>query len=197
MKSASARDLKIGTAKEKDIKEIIELLYITEPYPEDEWGCGTEEEMKATLNKLLRIKENRFSLNNILVARKDDNLVGILLFLEGKDIDMLTSRSENAVIAMQKSLINKLKFIYYILSNWFLEECLEDEFYIANLAIKPEYRKHGYSKIMIKEAKKLAKQKGYKKLSLLANNEKLVKFYETVGFQVENKKTRRMVANIT
>ena len=153
--------------------------------------------MKATLNKLLRIKENRFSLNNILVARKDDNLVGILLFLEGKDIDMLTSRSENAVIAMQKSLINKLKFIYYILSNWFLEECLEDEFYIANLAIKPEYRKHGYSKIMIKEAKKLAKQKGYKKLSLLANNEKLVKFYETVGFQVENKKTRRMVANIT
>ena len=197
MKSASARDLKIGTAKEKDIKEIIELLYITEPYPEDEWGCGTEEEMKAKLNKLLRIKENRFSLNNILVARKDDNLVGILLFLEGKDIDMLTSRSENAVIAMQKSLINKLKFIYYILSNWFLEECLEDEFYIANLAIKPEYRKHGYSKIMIKEAKKLAKQKGYKKLSLLANNEKLVKFYETVGFQVENKKTRRMVANIT
>ena len=196
MKSASTRDLKLDTAKEKDIKDIIELLYITEPYPEDEWGCGTEEEMKATLNRLLRIKENRFSLDNILVARKDDQLVGILLFLEGKDIDMLTSRSESAVIAMQKSLINKIKFMWYILENWFLEECLEDEFYIANLAIKPEFRKHGYSKIMIKEANKIAKQKGYKKLSLLANNDKLVKFYETVGFQVENEKTRRMVAYI-
>lgn len=196
MKSASARDLKLDTAKEKDIKDIIELLYITEPYPEDEWGCGTEEEMKATLNRLLRIKENRFSLDNILVARKDDQLVGILLFLEGKDIDMLTSRSESAVIAMQKSLINKIKFMWYILENWFLEECLEDEFYIANLAIKPEFRKNGYSKIMIKEANKIAKQKGYKKLSLLANNDKLVKFYETVGFQVENEKTRRMVAYI-
>ena len=196
MKSASTRDLKLDTAKEKDIKDIIELLYITEPYPEDEWGCGTEEEMKATLNRLLRIKENRFSLDNILVARKDDQLVGILLFLEGKDIDMLTSRSESAVIAMQKSLINKIKFMWYILENWFLEECLEDEFYIANLAIKPEFRKNGYSKIMIKEANKIAKQKGYKKLSLLANNDKLVKFYETVGFQVENEKTRRMVAYI-
>ena len=49
---------------------------------------------------------------------------------------------------------------------------------------------------MIKEANKIAKQKGYKKLSLLANNDKLVKFYETVGFQVENEKTRRMVAYI-
>ena len=152
--------------------------------------------MKATLNHLLRIKENRFSLDNILVARKDNQLVGILLFLEGKDIDMLTSKSESAVIAMQKSLINKIKFMWYILENWFLEECLEDEFYIANLAIKPEFRKHGYSKIMIKEANKIAKQKGYKKLSLLANNDKLVKFYETVGFQVENEKTRRMVAYI-
>ncbi len=196
MKSASSRDLKLDTAKEKDIKDIIELLYITEPYPEDEWGCGTEEEMKATLNHLLRIKENRFSLDNILVARKDNQLVGILLFLEGKDIDMLTSKSESAVIAMQKSIINKIKFMWYILENWFLEECLEDEFYIANLAIKPEFRKHGYSKIMIKEANKIAKQKGYKKLSLLANNDKLVKFYETVGFQVENEKTRRMVAYI-
>ena len=191
MKSASARDLKLDTAKETDIKDIIELLYITEPYPEDEWGCGTEEEMKATLNHLLRIKENRFSLDNILVARKDNQLVGILLFLEGKDIDMLTSKSESAVIAMQKSIINKIKFMWYILENW-----LEDEFYIANLAIKPEFRKHGYSKIMIKEANKIAKQKGYKKLSLLANNDKLVKFYETVGFQVENEKTRRMVAYI-
>ena len=45
MKSASTRDLKLDTAKEKDIKDIIELLYITEPYPEDEWGCGTEKKI--------------------------------------------------------------------------------------------------------------------------------------------------------
>ena len=134
---------------------------------------------------------------NVNFRLHNHNEYEILLFLEGKDIDMLTSRSESAVIAMQKSVIKKLKFMSYILSNWFLEECLEDEFYIANLAVKPEYRKHGYSKIMIKAAKKIAKQREYKKLSLLANNDRLVNFYETVGFELENKKTRRMVANIT
>ena len=37
MKSASESELTFEKAKESDIKDIIDLLYITEPEPEEEW----------------------------------------------------------------------------------------------------------------------------------------------------------------
>ena len=196
MKSASESELTFEKAKESDIKDIIDLLYITEPEPEEEWGFGSEEEMKNTLKRLLKIKNNRFSIQNIIVARKEKELVGMALLMEGKDIDKLTQNSEKHVMAYQKGMLNKLGFLYRSIKGKFLLECEEDEFYISNIAIKPEYRGHGYAKIMFKKAFEIAKRRNYRKASLLANNEHLVKFYQTIGFHVVDPKIRRMVINI-
>ena len=48
MESASGV-LKIERAKRKDIKELVDLIYITEPEPQEEWGYGSEKEMKRNI----------------------------------------------------------------------------------------------------------------------------------------------------
>lgn len=196
MKSASG-ELKIERAKRKDINELVDLIYITEPEPEEEWGFGTEKEMKKNLKKLLMMKNNRFSIENIIVARKEKELVGMLLYLEGNQINELTKNSEKFVIKEQEGWLNKLGFIYSGVKEKILyKECEEDEFYISNLAVKSKYRGNGYSQIILEKAYEMAREKGYQKASLLAKNKKLIKFYERIGYTLMNQRIRRMVTSI-
>ncbi len=196
MKSASG-NITLKKATRKDIKEITELIYITEPEPELEWGYGTELEKKEVLENLMQIRNNRFSLKNFIVARKDNKLIGMALLIEGKDIDRLTINSEKKVVKIQKGFLNKLGYIYSSIRDYFLfRECEIDEFYISNIAIKKEYRGNGYAKIMIEKIRKMAKRKGYVKISLVAKNDKLIKFYESLGFNLINRRIRRMVSEI-
>ena len=196
MKSASG-NITLKKATRKDIKEITELIYITEPEPELEWEYGTELEKKEVLENLMQIRNNRFSLKNFIVARKDNKLIGMALLIEGKDIDRLTINSEKKVVKIQKGFLNKLGYIYSSIRDYFLfRECEIDEFYISNIAIKKEYRGNGYAKIMIEKIRKMAKRKGYGKISLVAKNDKLIKFYESLGFNLINRRIRRMVSEI-
>ena len=50
MKSAPSGNNRISLekAKKEDIKDIVDLIYITEPEPEEEWGYGSEKERKET-----------------------------------------------------------------------------------------------------------------------------------------------------
>ena len=196
MESASG-SITLKKATRKDIKEITELIYITEPEPELEWGYGSEKERKQVLEHLMKIKNNRFSLKNFIVARKDNKLIGMALLIDGKDIDRLTINSEKKVVKIQKGFLNKLGYIYSSIRDYFLfRECEYDEFYISNIAIKKEFRGNGYAKVMIDKISQMAKRKGYDKVSLVAKNDKLIKFYESLGFNLINKRIRRMVSEI-
>ena len=197
MESASGK-ITLKKATMSDIKEIAELIYITEPEPEVEWGYGSEREMKQVLESLMKNKNNRFSLKNFVVAKIDDKLVGMALLINGKDISKLTINSEKKVLKVQKGLLNKLGYIYSSIKDFLVykRECEDDEFYISNIAIKKEYRGNGYAKIMIDKISNMAKKKGYNKVSLVAKNDKLIKFYESLGFNLINKKIRRMVSQI-
>ena len=196
MKSSSD-EIKIERAKKKDIDELVDLIYITEPEPEEEWGYGGDDRRKENLKKLLAKKNNRFSIENIIVARKEKELVGMLLYLEGTKIEKLTKRSEKYVSDQQNGMISKLGFKFLgILDKLFCKECEKDEFYISNLAIKKKFRGNHYSEIMMEKAYEMARKKGYKKASLLAKNEKLIEFYNRIGYELVDKRIRRMVTYI-
>ena len=49
---------------------------------------------------------------------------------------------------------------------------------------------------MIQKIYHIAQKKGYKKVSLVAKNDKLIQFYESIGFNLVNKKYRRMMTVI-
>lgn len=193
MKSAPC-SITLEKAKKQDIVDIADLLYLTELEPEMEWGKGSSEEQKERLKSMMEIEENRFSLENIVVAKKDEELIGMALLIEGKDLDKFTINSDKKLLEKQKGWQNKIRFIgTAFIDYFFCQECKEDEFYISNIAVKAEHRGKGYAKSMIRTINYIAKKKGYKKVSLLANNDKLVRFYETLGFQVVNKRENKML----
>ena len=65
MESASGV-LKIERAKRKDIKELVDLIYITEPEPQEEWGYGSEKEINKIVfsRMILDYKTNSPKYNN-------------------------------------------------------------------------------------------------------------------------------------
>lgn len=196
MDVATSKKIKLEKASEEYINDIVDLIYITEPKPHEEWGIGTEKEMKENFKRLMKMEENRFSLDNILVAKIDDKLIGTVLLIEGKDINRLTINSEIQILKKQKGLNKIIYMILSIIGNIFYKECNKDELYISNIAIKPEFRGNGYANLMIKNISKLAKKKGYKKVSLVAKNDKLIKFYKKIGFYVVDLKDKRMATEI-
>lgn len=185
-------------AKEKDIKEISDLIYETEMHPDYEWGNGTEEEMRKRLIAMLKEKNNRFALDNIIVCRDNGNFVGILLSAEGKDIKPLTFKSDIKLLPLQSNLLEKVKYgLFNIITGYlFYKECNKDEYYLSNIAVKPEYRGKGHGALLMNIGDKIAKDKGYTKVSLNANNGKLVKLYERFGFTIEKGSDMKMVKNI-
>lgn len=185
-------------AKKEDIIDISNLIYETEMHPEYEWGNGSESEMRKRLIEMLKAKDNRFALDNIIVCKEGESFVGILLSAEGKKIKSLTFKSDIKLLPMQCNLIEKIKYaVFNILGTYlFYKECNRDEYYLSNIAVKPEYRGKGYGDLLMEVGENVAREKGYKKVSLNANNEKLVKLYEKFGFNLEEGSNMKMVKRI-
>lgn len=192
------KQLVFRKAKNIDRDIIVDLLYCTEKYPEYEWGKGTKEEHKIRLKSLITEKENRFSLENIIVGELDNNVVGIILILEGKKIKRQTILSDFSVIkGIEKKFFCKMQFIMQMLSYFcFEKECEKNELYISNIIIEEMYRGLDYSNQFFGKVYDIAKEKGYNRISLTANNDNLVRYYEKKGYILKNKKSRKMYIDI-
>lgn len=194
MKSKSK--LHITNGKEEDIEVISKLLYKTEDYPEDEWGRGKRDELLVRLKKLMKRGGTRFYYDNFRVLKLDKEIIGIALSIEGKKLKKKTFLADLFVIRMQKSLKEKIRFVFLTLVYLLDFECFFYEYYLSNIIIKEEFRGKGYSEILIRDVLDTAKEKGYLKVSLRANNEKLVKFYERLGFKRVNSKSKKLIKKI-
>lgn len=69
-------------------------------------------------------------------------------------------------------------------------ECEEDEFYIDSIAINSLYRGKRFSELLIQKSKEIAKERGYKRVSLIVDEEKesLKHYYQSLGFKEEGLK---------
>lgn len=129
-----------------------------------------------------------FSRDNMLVKVKNDQVCGLLLCVEMKDIKKLEKNMGRYASAMIRvfgcfgiiTLLFRSRLQRYIKG---LEEI--DEFYISNLAVFEAYQNQGIGKELLKQAEDLAKSKGYQKLSLLVEtyNHHAKHIYELFGFK--------------
>lgn len=187
---------RIREANKNDAYEIAELIYCTEDYPNEEWGNGSKDEHMKRLIYTINMKDNRFSYENIKVLELEEKFAGILLTLDGKRFKLDTYKADKTLYKMQKGLRNKMKFIRLALGYLFYKECEKDEFYISNIAIKTEYRGIGLSNLLLESSYEEAAKRGYEKISLRANNNELVRFYEKFGFKLVERSSDRMVKSI-
>ncbi|CDM67506.1 Acetyltransferase, GNAT family [Clostridium bornimense] len=187
------RNIEITNGCSEDAPSIAALIYETEEYPEHEWGPYPKEKIIKKLEQLVQVKGNRYSYDRTKVIKIDNKVVGVLLTLRGNEIRKLTYNTYFKFIDFDRSFKNVICNVRNILSYIFFKECNINEYYIANLAVDKEYREFGIGKTLLEEAEDLAKEKGYNKISLLAKDRGIVRYYKKFKYNLENMNHLKMV----
>lgn len=187
------RNIEITNGCSEDAPSIAALIYETEEYPEHEWGPYSKEKIIKKLEELVQVKGNRYSYDRTKVIKIDNKVVGVLLTLRGDEIRKLTYITYLKFIEFDKSFKNIICNVRNIIEYLFFKECSINEYYIANLAVDKEYREFGIGSTLLKEAECLAKEKGYNKISLLAKDKGIVRYYKKFRYNMENMHHLKMV----
>jgi ribosomal protein S18 acetylase RimI-like enzyme len=149
-----------------------------------------------SLKERLIVENEKNNDNNhyyyVLLENKNDKDVKGLMVLADERQNFLKS-----VISILKDFKFKIaiKFIYIEFLDYFvLSKYKKDELYLAELAVSSDSQNKGYGTILINEAIKIAKEKGFKKLILDAHtsNTNAIRFYKSKGFQIFNKKEEKV-----
>lgn len=145
-------------------------------------GEEKEEKILETLDFYIKMDVNRLSYNNIYTYEIENQIVGLILAYNSNDVKKL-----------DKPILEHLKTKNIYLDS-FEKECFEDEFYIDTVSVSPNFQGRGIAKELFSFVEEKAKEKGFKKVSLLVDfeNEKALALYEKLGFK---KNTILKVAN--
>nr|WP_106782219.1 GNAT family N-acetyltransferase [Lysinibacillus timonensis] len=129
------------------------------------------------LENLFQLDDNRHSYLNTIVAVEENNtdfVLGILVLYSGKDGLLLDA-------ALQKRLENKKASVTKI-----DQEAYVDEYYLDTICVDKNSRGLGIGTQLLHVAEKVARQKGYRKLSLNVETEKVSarRLYEKMGYVI-------------
>ncbi|MEH7385177.1 GNAT family N-acetyltransferase [Bacillus sp. JJ1521] len=172
-----ADELKFRRAVKKDAKKVAELIHIAiDDIAEQLTGQTKKENIRETLEHFFREKDNRLSFQNIAVADILGKVVGIVITYPGED----ALRLDEPIL---KRLRNKRKNEEIFLD----QEADEGDFYIDTVCVDDRFRGHGIGTMLLKEAEKLALQKGYSRVTLnvARDNPLAKKLYNQIGYQEE------------
>ncbi|EJP75445.1 acetyltransferase, GNAT family [Campylobacter sp. FOBRC14] len=167
----------ISNARRHDAKRCIELLNLAmEDIAFRLSGIEDRAKSDEILHSFFKSDINRLSYNNVYVFKISDEIVGAICIYHGGDLAMLDKPILQHLKALEKEAILD-------------SECFEDEFYIDSIAVDENFRGRGIAKELIKHAFAVAKQKDFKKISLIVdeNKPKVQAFYESLGFKFDTK----------
>lgn len=165
-------DLTISKAQIADTKAAVRLIALADK------DAVIAISGKATLEEALEQYERDFSrtdvyfnYQNVILARKGEQVVGCILFFKGTDEDRYSALDSQG--------------------GEFPRESDDDEIYIDSLAVDPEHRGGGIAKQLVLAVISEAAIQGFTKVGLLADVAKphLGKLYRSLGFGA----TKRML----
>jgi ribosomal protein S18 acetylase RimI-like enzyme len=165
--------------------DIANLIYQTEPDLTEMFFGRNKLKAIQRIVKLIKSKSNSFSGNNIFLAYENNRVLGILIGASGKEID---KDEEWKVISNTLDLFSKIRLLFYdklIVNRILTSEIKADEYYTGVLCVNKKYQKKGIGKNLIKNAKKIAKEKKCSKiiLDVSKENDNAIKFYNKLGFK--------------
>lgn len=148
-------------------------------------GLGDRTRAVQAIAGFFRYANNRFSHRVAHVAEVDGQVAGLLLAYPGRDLRRLM-----VPMALQMwSLYNFWDILRLSLRARMAaggEECLPDEFFIAQLAVLPTFRKRGIGRALLVKADELGRAARLDKCSLCVDidNPAAQKLYESHGYRV-------------
>ncbi|MFD0051000.1 GNAT family N-acetyltransferase [Actinomycetes bacterium NPDC127524] len=163
----------VRQARMEDAAQAAELIQLAiKDIAEALTGETEEEKIKKVLRDYFCQEVNRLSYRNTLVAEIEGRAAGIIISYHGSD----ASELDAPIIAHLHSSGN---------TNGAVEKEAEDEdYYIDTLSVNPEHWGKRVGTCLVAESEKLAKEKGYKTISLNVeeNNIRARKLYSRLGY---------------
>jgi len=150
---------------------------------------GVRKPVNEILKGLYVAGHNRFSWATAVVAEDDGKPVGVMFSFPGNEI----IRRELIIGAILLKIcgLDILKMVPRALPIADGVEAYRDEYYLANLAILPEFQGLGTGSSLLEHAESKAREVGLGKCSLIVDTEnpRAKRLYERFGYRVDFTKT--------
>ncbi|MDY2745473.1 MAG: GNAT family N-acetyltransferase [Methanosphaera sp.] len=127
----------------------------------------------------------------VIYDENPDIIEGVAVSFRGSDISV-----EQTIKAMRDTSCTSLPLIlqYSVNSRLFASHIRDNDYYLGNLYVNPEYRKNGNGSKLVEKCKQLARQSNCKQILLDVEYTKpyLLDFYAKLGFKKSSKNYHRI-----
>ena len=183
-------NLSIRPADPDDAVLASRLIYLSMNELADYLFGGINLSVDEILSGLFSASGNRFSCEISDIAECDGETTGLLVSFPGWEISRRNIWTGVELFKLY-GLTNFMRLFMRALSIAQGEESRRDEYYLANMAISPDFQGRGIGSGLLTHAERKAKDTGLKKCSLIVDteNSSARRLYERFGYHVMFTKT--------
>jgi ribosomal protein S18 acetylase RimI-like enzyme len=164
---------------------VVLLDYAMEGLGHRIFGNGSHKKALWVLGRLFTAKTNRFNYRFTFLAEKDNQILGLLLAFHSnlmRKLDLLTGMRLMGILRT----VDMIQLVGQVVKQTPIKEAEENEYYISDLAVAPEFRNQKIGSNLLSFAEEQARKSGLKKCSLVVmeTNEKARQLYLRHGYQI-------------
>jgi ribosomal protein S18 acetylase RimI-like enzyme len=162
------------------------LIYLTMGKMADYlFGSDNAQNSRGILKHLFREKSNRFSYQFTQVATLSGEVTGLMIAYSGRLMKSLELPTAYHLIHIS-GVFGLIRFVKRAFPLIGVKEAEKDEYFISNIAVLPASQRQGLGKYLLSQAEKSARERGFKKISLIVDveNEHAFSLYRRTGFNV-------------
>jgi ribosomal protein S18 acetylase RimI-like enzyme len=191
MTSQISPHLTIRPAKPDDAKLAARLIYLSMGVLGKYLFGGLRIPENEILAGLFALEDNRFSWRRADVAERDGEPTGILVSFSARETSHRNLATGSGLLKLC-GLRDVMRLALRALSIASGIENKRDEYYIANLAVLPQYQGRGVGSRLLTHAEGKAQEAGTQNVSLIVDTENpgARRLYERFGYQVVFTKAR-------
>ena len=185
MTSQTSTQLTIRPAKPDDAELVVRLIPLSMGVLADHLFGEVRTPLDEILAGLYRLGASRYGWSRTDIAEWNDEAVGMIISFPGGETlhrDIATGFG----LFKLCNFFDVMRLGLRALSMGSGIETKRDEYYIANLAVLPQYQGRGIGSGLLAHVEEKAKKAGTQKCSLIVDTEKpaALRLYEHLGYQV-------------
>lgn len=164
----------IRRAAKHDVDQVLPLIYTAAgSVLHILTGTNGEAETLGILKGFFVLEGNRLSYENILVAERNGQVVGVLVCYPGSQCEAL----DRPFLEWQRARYGQVR-------TKIVKEARDDEYYLDTLAVADACRRQGIGTALMATCERKALEEGYDRVSLLAeeSNERAFPLYRKLGY---------------
>ncbi|MBN1453491.1 MAG: GNAT family N-acetyltransferase [Anaerolineales bacterium] len=190
MTSQTSTHLTIRSAAPDDAELVVRLIGLSMGVLADYLFGGVRTPVDEILAGLCRFGANRYSWSRTDIAEWNGETVGMVISFPGGE-SLYRNIATGFGLFKLCNFFDVMRLAVRALSIASGIETKRDEYYIANLAVLPQYQGRGIGSGLMAYVEGKAKIAGLRKCSLIVDTEKPVarRLYEHIGYQVVYTKT--------